>query len=842
MKKLIVFILISLVVISSGSGATKKISELTALTTISGTSLLEVAYKSGGTYYSRKMTWLQLVQFMRDSVLMPDSITTGMIASDVITSRELASNSVGAAELAANAIDSNDVASGGINSTNIHDHTITATDLSTTVLAMMGEYGAGTYPPDDVSLEFLIDGADTTLQIKSSYLQAFYNVADTTTLKTLSGFGDGALRYLKRLGTDTIGGGWFMYYDSTYKEGMVAFDAGTVGKQWIRTEWIERKNVVNVDWCGSITKAIDKIGSNAYTLELTRPMTPTGTAVFPSTMTLSIIGAGKIIHNHPYTVTINAKLLSDNHQRFECFDPGEVTFDTAAAQFCLPEWWGAAADGSTDDKEEIRSAFRSGLPHVYFSGGTYNMTDSAHIGPKVRKISGTFGSTIRNIRNDKFSFFGNGNDDLVISDLNFLGNIDSTCYPIYITSSDMTTGDVSNLTIENNRFYNMGTVYGVGAGGGICICYAKNLKILGNTFDTFDNNAINVAFSSDYVINGNIIKNFYSDTHYGHAIVVDGAKTTYIANGVISNNTMYNLKGAQGVLFHTGKNIIIVGNVFDSVGTGVTAGTTVLGVNEIIENVTITGNVFVGSTIGSMSIHVNCAILVQGSVSGPDTTWVKNVNISGNVFRHQNKIDTLFEGGGVICHYVDGVTISDNYFIDVAKQGIMLGFNCYNLNIDGNYIHDLTHTNACGIQFSIYKYNGIVQNNFINDAVYGILANTPDSTGGTVTLRGNRFGDNVTYKYYTTNGIFTFDEYEATVTWNPGSLNDGAGETSAAIVTTGAKLGDFVSVAAPYDLQGITCNAYVYNTDTVKVRIQNETTGTIDLASGVWRVKLMKPY
>lgn len=79
-------------------------------------------------------------------------------------------------------------------------------------------------------------------------------------------------------------------------------------------------------------------------------------------------------------------------------------------------------------------------------------------------------------------------------------------------------------------------------------------------------------------------------------------------------------------------------------------------------------------------------------------------------------------------------------------------------------------------------------------------------------------------------------------TWDPGDLADGAGETSAGITITGAALGDFVLVSAPYDLQGITVTGYVSATDTVKIRAQNEAAGgNINLASGTWRVRVIKP-
>ena len=74
-----------------------------------------------------------------------------------------------------------------------------------------------------------------------------------------------------------------------------------------------------------------------------------------------------------------------------------------------------------------------------------------------------------------------------------------------------------------------------------------------------------------------------------------------------------------------------------------------------------------------------------------------------------------------------------------------------------------------------------------------------------------------------------------TFTWDPGSLADGVGETSSAIVVPGAVLGStIVNCVAPYDLQGITLTAWVDAANSCKARLQNEAAGTIDLASGTW--------
>lgn len=96
--------------------------------------------------------------------------------------------------------------------------------------------------------------------------------------------------------------------------------------------------------------------------------------------------------------------------------------------------------------------------------------------------------------------------------------------------------------------------------------------------------------------------------------------------------------------------------------------------------------------------------------------------------------------------------------------------------------------------------------------------------------------------YYTGSGwsLLTTPLADATTVWNPGAITTGTGVTSAAITLTGAALGDFVQVAAPYDLQGVTATAYVSAVNTVKIRLNNLTGATVTLASGTWRVRLMK--
>jgi hypothetical protein len=80
------------------------------------------------------------------------------------------------------------------------------------------------------------------------------------------------------------------------------------------------------------------------------------------------------------------------------------------------------------------------------------------------------------------------------------------------------------------------------------------------------------------------------------------------------------------------------------------------------------------------------------------------------------------------------------------------------------------------------------------------------------------------------------------VTWNPASLADGAGETSPAITVTGAAVGDSVEVFPPENLLGGTYCGYVSAANTVTIRFQNESGGVIDLNNSNWFVRVRKLY
>lgn len=93
------------------------------------------------------------------------------------------------------------------------------------------------------------------------------------------------------------------------------------------------------------------------------------------------------------------------------------------------------------------------------------------------------------------------------------------------------------------------------------------------------------------------------------------------------------------------------------------------------------------------------------------------------------------------------------------------------------------------------------------------------------------------------NGLWgeTESELEATFTWNPASIADGASETKNDINVPGALNGDAVEVFVPINLQGMTYSAQAIAGNTVSIRLDNKTGGAIDLASsGFWRVRVIR--
>lgn len=79
-------------------------------------------------------------------------------------------------------------------------------------------------------------------------------------------------------------------------------------------------------------------------------------------------------------------------------------------------------------------------------------------------------------------------------------------------------------------------------------------------------------------------------------------------------------------------------------------------------------------------------------------------------------------------------------------------------------------------------------------------------------------------------GLFS-DTWSVSATLNASSLTDGTGETNT-IAVPGVALGDIVlNISMGVDVSGISVTPYVSAANVVSIRFQNESGGTLDLAS-----------
>jgi len=88
-------------------------------------------------------------------------------------------------------------------------------------------------------------------------------------------------------------------------------------------------------------------------------------------------------------------------------------------------------------------------------------------------------------------------------------------------------------------------------------------------------------------------------------------------------------------------------------------------------------------------------------------------------------------------------------------------------------------------------------------------------------------------------GLFS-DTFSVVATLNASSLADGAGEINT-IAVPGVKLGDIVlNISMGVDVSGISVTPYVSVADVVSIRFQNESGGTLDLASTTVRCVVVR--
>ncbi len=283
-------------------------------------------------------------------------------------------------------------------------------------------------------------------------------------------------------------------------------------------------------------------------------------------------------------------------------------------------------------------------------------------------------------------------------------------------------------------------------------------------------------------------------------------------------------------------------------------------------------NIHIDSVSGSQCIYINrCStihisnIYLEGWGSGDLTAsrtgiYVNNIGVGAGVFIDNIGMNPSTPNSGV---YVAAIGVRGS-----ATAG---GFaNISNVWMDGPSAHDYNLAYRC----SAATGGGLTVN--VSNVHVANLTRARLNEGGTVTVRealnnswnyGTAAPSSVTNNFWSagvvilnTDATSDVDRWVCTVagnpgtwraiyrprrylqasfTWDVGSLVDGAGETYGSDITvTGAALGDFVEIGCSINLQGVRVFGWVKSANTVNVRAENETGGTIDLASATFYVQV----
>ena len=144
-----------------------------------------------------------------------------------------------------------------------------------------------------------------------------------------------------------------------------------------------------------------------------------------------------------------------------------------------------------------------------------------------------------------------------------------------------------------------------------------------------------------------------------------------------------------------------------------------------------------------------------------------------------------------------------------------------------------------GVPPHFHKIDRISERDLISDdTVIAVIPTFAAPEGAEITYNSGGIARRYKMISGTWKAMALVNVLSASAVFDPASLTDGSGATTT-VSLTGAALGDFVQVSFSLDLQGIKLAAWVSSVDTVSVRFENKTGGTINLASGTIQVRVI---
>lgn len=239
------------------------------------------------------------------------------------------------------------------------------------------------------------------------------------------------------------------------------------------------------------------------------------------------------------------------------------------------------------------------------------------------------------------------------------------------------------------------------------------------------------------------------------------------------------------------------------------------------------------------------AFYADGDVGG--TQYMRDFRIFGNEVLSCNNIGKSRHG--ITADYCRQGAIYGNTLRTIARAGIWV-FGCDRVTVFGNEISssNVEGTLAYGLSIGL---TGSVNTTNIN--AHGNITDTASVsqcdetmfTGNIITTASGLTQSGNTSSAITGNseaGVFKWSQLSGSLVVDPASLPAGTG-ANATVTVTGAEIGDVVSGVSFSQIQaGIMLTAEVTASNTVTVRIRNDSSGPIDLSNGTLRVFVNKSY
>lgn len=184
----------------------------------------------------------------------------------------------------------------------------------------------------------------------------------------------------------------------------VVFSLWSEAQAQHRSWTVGPENVIYVGGTKDLAAAVTEAGASTRTLEISTALSAlTGNLTVPANATLMFAGAG-LISCGSFTLTIQSSTANwPGKQIFadDCSSTGSVNFSGNNKMANIaPAWWGAKADGTTDDKVALRAAldaaFGSGGGAVYLPCGRTTYIDgTVYIDDNTTLTSCPSGATLK---------------------------------------------------------------------------------------------------------------------------------------------------------------------------------------------------------------------------------------------------------------------------------------------------------------------------------------------------------------------------------------------------------------------------------------------------------------